>query len=611
MVKRFFLFIVTTIVLASCDSFLDTTPDDLRRPEQMFATQSSTENVLLGVYSFIRSDIPWDNVSSGVGGSSSDLDYVWANRHTYNLGVWDASAAQYDKWVMYYKAIREVTYFLQNLDKCPPSELPADLREQWRAEARCLRAYFYANLMRMYGPVILLKDELVDFTQEDMSRPRSTWDECVEWVCNEFLEVSKNEYLPTLQTAQNYARMCKGIALAYRARLYLQSASEQFNGNPMYANVCNLDGTHLFPLKKDPSKWTKAREAAKDVIKLGVYHLVKVMEDGKIEPYKSYKSVFTTLQNEEMIMPFLEINAHMDKHATPNLIGGWGGFGPTQEMVDMYAMDNGRYPIRGYKGANRLQPAIDPLSGYNEGGFTTFTHPLEKTERRTFNMYVNREPRFYVSVLYGGLSWFVTNRASDRKVIEMFANGNNGSSSTHNYYTTGYAMIKFVSPDYVANPVHNVKREMPYLRYAEILLNYIEATIGSGDLEDSDMYTYWNELRERAGLKGILEVYPEAKGDSQQLLELLRRERRVELAFECQTFFDTRRWMIAEKETEAGDFHGMNISVQGRNNSGVFPDSYFERTLLETRVFNPSFYLYPIPQTAINRNHSLVQNYNW
>lgn len=597
--------------LVSCDSFLDTTPEDLRHPDQMFSTQSSTEGVLLGVYSFIRRDVPWDNASSGIGGSSSDLDYAWANRHTYNLGVWDASAAQYDKWYIYYQGIREATYFLQNIDKCPPDKLPTDLRERWRAEARCLRAYFYANLMRMHGPVILLKDELVDFTQENLSRPRATWDDCIDWVCNEFLEVSKNEYLPLQQSPDNYARMSKGIALAYRARLLIQSASKQFNGNPMYAEVKNPDGTPLFPAREDPNKWVLAREAARDVIKLGIYDLVKVYNSGQIDPYASYKAVFTENQTREMIMPFLETNAHIDKHSAPNLIGGWGGFGPTQEMVDLYAMSSGRYPINGYTSKNRKTPVIDPVSGYNESGFTNFTHPLEKIQRRTFNMYINREPRFYVSILYGGLSWFVTNNVSDRKVIEMFANGNNGRSVTHNYYSTGYALLKFVSPGYIANPARNVKREMPYMRYPEVLLNYIEATVECNQLEDPDMFTYWNAIRERAGLPGILEVYPEARGDKQKLLDLARRERRVELAFECQSFFDTRRWLVAENETEADDFHGMNIDITGQFNSGVYPDGFFQRTVLEKRVFKPSFYLFPIPQSAVNKNHDLTQNYKW
>ena len=90
---------------------------------------------------------------------------------------------------------------------------------------------------------------------------------------------------------------------------------------------------------------------------------------------------------------------------------------------------------------------------------------------KTFNMYVNREPRFYVSVFYGGMYWF-PKKTSEQIYLEMFKNGNNGPDASHNHYSTGYNMIKLASPEYEANPRKNVKRELPYMRYAEILLNF-------------------------------------------------------------------------------------------------------------------------------------------
>lgn len=608
--RRIVLMAAATVVMSSCDSFLDTTPEDLRSPDQIFTTYSSTQNAMFGVYSYIRNYNP-----AAMPGlvSTSDLDVVYTGTTTFDLGTWSASSVSYDKWYSYYKAIREANYFLQNLDKCPTSELNSDTREQWRSEVRCVRAYYYAQLMRMYGPVILLGDEVVDFTSLNLDRPRNTWDECVNWVTQEFWDLANDEYLPMVQEGSGYARMSQAIALAYRARVLLQSASDQFNGNPMYADICNPDGTHLFPTKKDPNKWKLARQAAQDVIDLGYYSLVKVMDasTNEIDPYASYKAVFSTNQNKEMIFSYLDDGGYFDKRLAPNSIGGWGGgYNPTQEMVDLYAMKSGRYPIKGYLDANHEKLDIDPAAGYSEEGFSKFTHPLEKVERNTFNMYVNREPRFYVSVLYGGLTWFITKKASEKIYVEMFKNGNNGPDASHNYFSTGYNMLKMAMPEYEANPTKNVKREIPYMRYAEVLLNYVEAAIEENNLNDLNILTYWNEVRERAGLPDIEEVYPEAMNDQTQMRELLRRERRVEFAFEGMSFYDTRRWLIAEK-TERGHMHGMNIKTEGKRNTESYPEDFFKRTVFETRVFTPSFYLYPIPQTAINKNHSLVQNYKW
>lgn len=612
--------LATAILFAmpSCDSFLDTTPEDLRSPEQIFSTYSSTENAMFGVYNYLRNVYPWNMPDTY---STSDNDVVYTNVQTFDLGQWDPTGSYYEKWTSFYKYIREATYFLQNLDKCQDTQLDQATREQWRAEVRCLRAYYYAQLMRMYGPVILLKDEQPDFTGTDMQRERDTWDECVEWISNEFWELANNSYLPTVQEGNNYGRMSQAIALGYRARILLQSASPQFNGNPQYANIRKKDGTPLFPTSYDANKWELARQAAQDVIDLGYYELVKKYyedgdDEGVIDPYSSYKSVFTESQNKEMIFSYLEDNGTVDNRLTPNSLSCWGGgHNPTQEIVDAYAMDNGRYPIIGYTTADRDVPIIDEKSEYSEEGFSTFSNPMSATittkndNAKTFNMYVNREPRFYVSVFYGGMYWF-PKKTSEQIYLEMFKNGNNGPDASHNHYSTGYNMIKLASPEYEANPRKNVKRELPYMRYAEILLNYVEAAIELNQLDDPNLFTYWNMVRERAGLPDIQTVYPEAVGDQTQLRDLIHRERRVEFAFEGLHFYDTRRWLTAD-ETEKGNMHGMNIQASGKSGSNEYPEEFFQRTVFEKRVYNASYNLFPIPQSVMEKNPALVQNYKW
>lgn len=612
---KLFLIAVSLLGMASCDSYLDTTTDDIQSPDELFATQASVEYYLNAVYAYVREDMEVDQNISAVNSSSFDIDYVWKNYTNFNMGIWDASNAQHGKWTMYYKGIREATYFMQNIDRCPPEKLPFDIRERWRAEARCLRAYYYSKLMRLYGPVILLKDELVDFTKPDadLYRARNTWDECVEWVVDEFDAVAENPYIASKQGSDYWGRMSKSIAMAYKSRLLLQSASAQFNGNTMYANVKNTDGTALFPTgSSKKSKWEQAAKAAKDVIDLDAYSLVKVystVDPTVIDPYASFRELFTGSQTSEMIFSYLETGGLIDLHSAPLVNKGWGGYSPTQQMVDSYAMDNGRYPVTGYRDGGKT-PVIDQASGYSETGFEMFTHPIEDIEKRTSKMYVNREPRFYASVLYGGLKWFPTNNTEDQRVIGMYRNGNCGMDKSHNYFSTGYALVKYVCPGFRTEPYTAVKREIPYMRYAEILLNYIEATIECDRLDDADMFKYWNEIRARAGLKPILEVYPEAAGNKSKLTDLLRRERRVELAYEGNAFFDNRRWLIAG-EMDGGAFYGMNIFAMGNSDGVTYPDTFFQRTVFETRVFNDSFYLYPIPQSAMNRNRLLVQNYKW
>ena len=212
----------------------------------------------------------------------------------------------------------------------------------------------------------------------------------------------------------------------------------------------------------------------------------------------------------------------------------------------------------------------------------------------------------------------MSSTADERIYVEMFKNGNNGYDASHNHSNTGYALVKFVMPDYSAR-TRNVKRELPFMRYAEILLDYIEATIEAGAtnpslLSDPYMIQYWDELRERAGLPSIFKVYPEAANNHDLLLDLVRKERKIELAFEGMNFYDTRRWLTGE-ETESGYFYGMDTQVDGTRDSQSYPDAFFTRALNadrpSPRIFHPSFYLFPIPQSSLNKNHDLVQNYKW
>ena len=121
----------------------------------------------------------------------------------------------------------------------------------------------------------------------------------------------------------------------------------------------------------------------------------------------------------------------------------------------------------------------------------------------------------------------------------------------------------------------------------------------------------WADLRNRAGLTPITAVYPEAKGNWDELIELCRKERRVELAFERHRYFDTRTWMIAE-QTDNGPMYGMDATcpLEG-SDTKVTPDGFWKRTVFETRVFKSNHYLYPFSQRELDRNKLLTRNYGW
>ena len=270
-----------------------------------------------------------------------------------------------------------------------------------------------------------------------------------------------------------------------------------------------------------------------------------------------------------------------------------------------------------YKGVidkygNQLFPTV-----YSETGFSTFTHPIYGDElKNTFMMYQNREPRFYINVFWSGMTWHSGNvKKTD---MQFYNGGNSGYGATQqNYTATGYLAHKFI--DYTRDTATNGDKydiatwgylDWPIIRYAEILLNYVEA-LNEYDPGNPDILTYLNMVRKRAGVPDIDKVYPEAVGNQTQMRELIRRERHVELCYENLRYFDIRTWMTAE--TEHGDVYGMNVDAKDHKPNGDF----WKRTLCAHdsardghRKFSPRGYLFPISQEEMDRTNC-TQNYGW
>ena len=149
-------------------------------------------------------------------------------------------------------------------------------------------------------------------------------------------------------------------------------------------------------------------------------------------------------------------------------------------------------------------------------------------------------------------------------------------------------------------------------RYAEILLNYVEALNEYDyDANKTKIHKYMNMIRNRAGLPSL-----DASHTQESMREAIRHERRVELCGEKRRYFDTRRWLIAE-QTDGGDFYGMNVdggtstNLNNVNWTSADMQPFYARTVFETRVFRKAYYLFPVPQLEINKNPNIIQNPGW
>lgn len=631
--KSFYMlcFAASTLTLTSCEDFLDRQEDEMLTFEKIWENRNTTKRYWLNAMSFLP------NFNGGyIGdnepylGASDECTIAYDRQYRYiNFGSWNASTVPYYSMDKYYKGIRECNILMQNVHKCSdPLATQRDL-DLYYWQARFARAYYYFLMMCDYGPIFLLGDELLDFSAstESLYRPRNTWEQCVDYVVSEMTECANSDAIQSSYEELEYGLATKGTCQAVISRLLLYSARDLFNGNTLYRNVKNpttsefpdLSGAELFPQQYDANKWLKAAEAAKVLLDNPQYELYRA---GNGNPYEDYVGITNVNWNSELIWTDRYNNRFSWGVGTvPTGVAGtaYGAVGPTQQQVDAYAMNNGRYPITGYDADGN--PIADSQSGYDvatEMQLSVWEYPATGWSKFTNydieapNMYKNREPRFYVTVFFSGNYWL----HDQQSTMISFAKRANGNKS-HDYPKSGYLVNRFYDHRLNSASGNWGNITFPVFRLGEMYLNFIESVLECkkrgitlpGGYEQLAM-DKWADLRDRAGLVPITEVYPNAT--TEELIELCRKERRVELAFERHRYYDTRTWMIA-KETDGGPMYGMNAECPlGKDDAtNVTPVDFWKRTVFETRVFKDNHYLYPFSQRELDRNKMLTQNYGW
>lgn len=472
-----------------------------------------------------------------------------------------------DIWSQSYVAIRAATVFIRYIDRVPIIEKLPDgrsARAAYKAEARFLRAYTYFQLLERYGGVPIIGDSIYEIT-DNVQFPRAGFETCINYIVNELNAAEDSLRTEPQVNSDNYGRVTQGAAMAFKAKVLLYAASPLYNGG----NIDPGDSLTGY-LDYDKNRWQLAADAAQAVINLGVYALDT-----------DYSSVFTTQAepistNTETI--FWRQNGNSTSVETTNgpvgytSAGGKGRTSPTQNLVDAFPMNTGL-------------AITDPGSGYDGN-----------------NPYENRDPRLTATIFYNGELWL-------NRYIETFDGGLDKPGGTVQQTKTGYYMRKFMGnfSTVNGNPVYSdINHDWIYLRYADILLGYAEA-VNEFTGPTSDVYNVLFALRKRAGITaGDDGNYGLQSGMSQsQMRDAIRNERRIEMAFEEQRFWDIRRWKIADS-IYAQPLKGMDI--QQSSNGQLY---YNEATVLTPQFSTPKMYFYPIPYSEVVKNDKMKQNPGW
>jgi len=436
----------------------------------------------------------------------------------------------------YWPVITKCNIFFNNIDASP---VEASFKNRMIGEMQFFRALAYFNLVAFYGGVPLITKPFG--LTDDFKIVRNTYDECMSFVIKELDAAAA--LLPLTYPSANLGRVTRGAALAAKSRALLYMASPL--NNPT----------------NSATKWQAAADAAKVVIDLNLYSL-----------YPNYKELFMRVNsyNSEVILSRPQNysvspeNYSIELALFPNGYSGNGQVGVYQNFVDEFEMVSGKLPK-------------DDLS-YN---------PQDP--------YVNRDPRFYATILYDGASF-------KGRAIETFVPGGRdsreGPISGWNATDTGYYLRKFIDES-ITNPSSTNQGNPPwiYFRYAEILLNYAEAKYFLGD--ETTCRQYINLVRSRPGVS-----MPPVTETGAALLTRLQHERKIELCFEEHRWFDVRRWKIAPV---ALNTLPKRIDIVKNLTTGV--KTFTINTMQQfTFGFTDKNYLVPIPQSEIDKNPLLVQN---
>ena len=223
--KKIFISVLAlsmTIGLVGCD-FFEEMPGVQFDLKDTFSNRQKTEQFLNNIYSYAPDDNTGERFYTSyadryggiwmAGSIEANWSWDWHNSHKWNLNQTSASSSYVTFWYdHYYQGINKASIFIQNVDSNP--ELTESEKVVWKAQARAMRAYYYWNIFRCYGPIVILGEEPVDTDAElsSLLRARNTVDECIKFIVDEFDAAAED--LPARYTGANYGRIDRGACKA-------------------------------------------------------------------------------------------------------------------------------------------------------------------------------------------------------------------------------------------------------------------------------------------------------------------------------------------------------------------------------------------------------------
>ena len=540
----------TLLGLTACD-LLDKEIDTNLSKEDIFSDERYAAGFLNSAYREITKGYNrLDNAMMACACDEAICSFSGSSVHNYNYGAITPNYNPEENiWSEMYKGIRNVNVFLDELNTTikdfgliDRSEASKANYKRMKGEALFLRAYYHFELAKRWGNIQLVDAVLTE--ESYLKVKQSNFTEAIRFIVND-CDSAMNYLQDPLKESisdSNKGRATKASAIALKSRALLYLASPW--NNP----------------ENNKELWKEAADVALEFINATGTGSKVGLDPAKLTASMPNLSYISTAYSKEVLFASsYDLGNDIERYNLPISFSGHGYTNPTQDLIDCF----------------------EPLSGKEYDP----EHPYMNLDRR-FNLY------FY----YNGQQPLSNKKDS----VFTYTGGKDGPGRSATATKTGYYMRKFTDFTLDISKGQQARRAWIHFRFAEILLNYCEAMNEYLDTPDKTIYQQLNKLRTRAGIN----LYKEGSMNKEEMREAIKKERRVELAFEEHRFWDVRRWLDGGKYFNA-PVHGMEIV---KNEDGTYT---YNKVEIENRVYSSKMNWYPIPYKELLKNPNLKQNPKW
>lgn len=546
------------MLFTACDDMLDNNVDTNLKPEQIYKNYDRMKSVAMGAYGYAYEISGFYKFSDGtlkacMSDEAEETNYS-SQVQMFNIGSWGKDSNPDDMYETFYKGIEHCSMFLENSvgykSILAVDTISASGKETYAKQ--CQDIEFFRQEVRFlrafYYFELIKRYGGVPLVDHSLSLDQD-------------LNIPRSDFDVCVKFITDECDSVKD-----KVQLdWVTAGKPEEHGRVTRGVVLALKSrtllyaaSKLYNPENDKIKWIQAAAAAKELIDMNKYGL-----------YNNYQGLFLAPQSynsNEVIFYVRHFNSN--------------------------TLEKACYPIGTAGGKSGVTPTADLVSAYEKLEGWSASSPFDKVD-----------PRMQMSIVVNNSNW-------NGRTINTYVGGIDGIDQK-NASRTGYYLKKFLSPNLKlqGSPEGTSMKSWIVFRYGEILLNYAESmneaygpdALPAGYTKSARDAV--NEVRARESVN-----MPAVKAaDYQEMKEAIKRERRIELAFEEHRYWDLKRWKNGEVLNMP--IHGIRITKNAENNTYTY-----QTVKVEDRVFDESkMYLYPIPQSEINKYPSgiLTQNPGW